>query len=131
MFDGSEFGDIFDVEHFKTSLKDDVRIVSALPSRLLMYRPTDEKNIPLNASPRWLRAHYAKKVSTIYSSSPPRSVLIHLLFLLLLLLLLLSWGGHDSSLSLDYWPFLQRLRAFCASEANFFFVKHVSSVGQD
>jgi hypothetical protein len=63
LFDGSEFGDIFDVEHFKTSLKDDVRIVSALPSRLLMYRPTDEKNIPLNASPRWLRAHYAKKMS--------------------------------------------------------------------
>jgi len=61
--DESEFGDIFDVEHFKTSLKDDVRIVSALPSRLLMYRPTDEKNIPLNASPRWLHAHYAKKMS--------------------------------------------------------------------
>jgi hypothetical protein len=114
LFDGSEFGDIFDVEHFKTSLKDDVRIVSALPSRLLMYRPTDEKNIPLNASPRWLRAHYAKKVSTIFSSPPPlfssdsssdsppspsssaSSSSLFLLFLpllLLLLLLLLSWDG--------------------------------------
>lgn len=60
----SEFSDIFDAEHFKETLKDDVRIVSSLPSTHIMFRPTEEKNTPLDASPRWLRAHYAKRVST-------------------------------------------------------------------
>lgn len=63
MIDCSEFSDIFDVEHFKETLKDDVRIVSSLPSTHVMIRPVEEKHTPLNASPRWLRQHYQGKVS--------------------------------------------------------------------
>lgn len=59
----SEFGDIFDTEHFKETLKTDVRIVTSLPSTHIMYRPLEEKNTPPDASPRWLRAHYSKQVS--------------------------------------------------------------------
>lgn len=59
---GSEFGDIFDVEHFRETLKDDVRVVSSVPSTHIMFRPWEEKDTPLNASPRWLRAHYQKRV---------------------------------------------------------------------
>lgn len=58
----SEFSDIFDIEHFKETLKDDVRIVSSLPSTHVMFRPMEEKHTPLNASPRWLRQHYQGKV---------------------------------------------------------------------
>lgn len=65
MFDvRSEFGDIFDTEHFKETLKDDVRVVSSVPSTHIMFRPLEEKATPLNASPRWLRAHYQKRVRT-------------------------------------------------------------------
>lgn len=60
----SEFGDIFDVEHFRETLRDDVRIVSSVPSTHIMFRPLEEKETPLNASPRWLRAHYRRKVIT-------------------------------------------------------------------
>lgn len=66
MLTGSEFGDIFDAEHFKATLKDDVRVVNSLPSTHVMFRPLEEKNTPLNASPRWLRAHYAKRVGTLF-----------------------------------------------------------------
>lgn len=59
----SEFGDIFDTEHFRETLKDDVRVVSAVPSTHIMFRPLEEKDTPLNASPRWLRAHYQKRVT--------------------------------------------------------------------
>ncbi|KAG0619296.1 hypothetical protein M758_4G129700 [Ceratodon purpureus] len=61
--DESEFGDIFDTEHFRETLKDDVRIVSSVPSTHIMFRPLEEKETPLNASPRWLRAHYRKKMN--------------------------------------------------------------------
>ncbi|KAL9321882.1 hypothetical protein ACSQ67_009935 [Phaseolus vulgaris] len=39
--DESEFGDIFDLEHFKRVLADDVRVVSALPSTHLMTKPVE------------------------------------------------------------------------------------------
>lgn len=75
-FHGSEFGEIFDVEHFKETLKDDVRVVSALPSTLLIYKPTEEKNMPLNASPHWLSTHYGRKVHTYHTLDSLKTVLI-------------------------------------------------------
>lgn len=62
MLQFSEFADIFDLEHFKNVLADDVHIVSSLPSTHVMTRPVEEKRTPLHASPQWIRAHYLKRV---------------------------------------------------------------------
>ncbi|KAK6928667.1 GDP-fucose protein O-fucosyltransferase [Dillenia turbinata] len=59
--DESEFSDIFDLEHFKRVLADDVRVVSSLPSTHLMSRPVEEKRTPLHASPQWIRQHYLRR----------------------------------------------------------------------
>lgn len=59
----SEFCDIFDLEHFKSVLADDVRIVTSLPSTHLKSRPVEEKNTPLHVSPQWIRARYLRRVS--------------------------------------------------------------------
>lgn len=61
--DESEFSDIFDVKHFKKILKEDVRIVSSLPSTHLMSRPVEEKLTPLNVSPRWIRSRYLRRLN--------------------------------------------------------------------
>eukprot|EP01018_Ginkgo_biloba_P033149 Gb_11996 [translate_table: standard] len=61
--DDSEFSDIFDVEHFKRTLKDDVRVVSSLPSTHLMSRPVEEKSTPLHVSPRWIRSRYLRRMN--------------------------------------------------------------------
>ncbi|CAA3003539.1 O-fucosyltransferase 20-like [Olea europaea subsp. europaea] len=45
--DESEFSDIFDFDHFKNVLANDVRIASSLPSSHLMTRPIKEKRTPL------------------------------------------------------------------------------------
>ncbi|XP_051145231.1 O-fucosyltransferase 20-like [Andrographis paniculata] len=58
--DESEFADIFDLDHFKTVLANDVRIVSSLPSTHLMSRPVEEKRTPLHVSPQWIRSRYLK-----------------------------------------------------------------------
>ncbi|KAJ8752061.1 hypothetical protein K2173_001088 [Erythroxylum novogranatense] len=58
--DESEFADIFDVEHFRRTLKSDVRIVSSLPSTHLMSRQTIESQIPRDISPLWLRTKYSR-----------------------------------------------------------------------
>lgn len=94
--DESEFSDIFDLEHFKETLKDDVRIVSSLPSTHVMIRPMEEKHTPLNASPRWLRQHYQGKISR-------EGVLL--------------LRGLDSRLSKDLSPDLQKLRCKVAFQA--------------
>ncbi|XP_076914585.1 O-fucosyltransferase 20-like [Bidens hawaiensis] len=60
--DESEFSDIFDVEHFKEALADDVRIISSLPSNHLMSRAVEEKHTPLHVSPQWIRARYLKRM---------------------------------------------------------------------
>ncbi|XP_002965190.2 O-fucosyltransferase 20 [Selaginella moellendorffii] len=60
--DDSEFSDIFDFEHFKTSLQADVRIVTSLPSTHIGTRPAEEKRTPLNASPEWFKQHYSKRL---------------------------------------------------------------------
>jgi hypothetical protein len=60
--DESEFADIFDFEHFKTVLENDVRIVSSLPSTHLMTRPVEEKSTPLHVSPEWIRSRYHRRL---------------------------------------------------------------------
>jgi len=61
----SEFADIFDLEHFKSVLADDVRVVSSLPSTHLMTRPV-EGSPPPHATPSWIRSHYLRRVSLFY-----------------------------------------------------------------
>ncbi|KAF4397739.1 hypothetical protein G4B88_027608 [Cannabis sativa] len=61
--DESEFSDIFDLDHFKSVLANDVRIVSSLPSTHIMTRPVEEKLTPLHASPNWIRSRYHKRIS--------------------------------------------------------------------
>ncbi|GAB4828113.1 O-fucosyltransferase 20 [Ancistrocladus abbreviatus] len=56
--DESEFADIFDLEHFKRVLANDVRVVSSLPSTYLRKRPVEESRTPIHASPQWIRQHY-------------------------------------------------------------------------
>ena len=58
----SEFSDIFDLDHFKRVLANDVRIVSSLPSTHIMTRPVEESRTPLHASSQWIRSRYLKKV---------------------------------------------------------------------
>lgn len=58
----SEFADIFDLEHFKKVLENDVRIVSSLPSTHVMTRPVEEKRTPLHATPEWIRSRYHRRV---------------------------------------------------------------------
>ncbi|KAI3910585.1 hypothetical protein MKW98_027867 [Papaver atlanticum] len=94
--DESEFSDIFDLEHFKKVLADDVRIVSSLPSTHLMSRPVEEKRTPLHVSPQWIRARYLKRM--------------HREGVLLL-------RGLDSRLSKDLPSDLQKLRCKVAFHA--------------
>ncbi|XP_019168137.1 PREDICTED: uncharacterized protein At1g04910 [Ipomoea nil] len=60
--DESEFSDIFDLDHFKKALENDVRVISSLPSTHVMTRPVEEKRTPLHASPEWIRSHYSKRL---------------------------------------------------------------------
>ncbi|GMN55324.1 hypothetical protein TIFTF001_024445 [Ficus carica] len=61
--DESEFSDIFDLDHFKRVLADDVRVVSSLPSTHIMTRPVEEKRTPLHASPNWIRSRYLRRIN--------------------------------------------------------------------
>ncbi|KAL5707965.1 O-fucosyltransferase 20 [Ranunculus cassubicifolius] len=74
----------------------DERIVSSLPSTLLMYRPVEEKRTPLHASPRWIRERYHKRLR--------RDGVLLL-------------RGLDSRLSKDLPSDLQKLRCKVAFEA--------------
>lgn len=62
----SEFADIFDLEHFKRTLADDVRIVSSLPSTHLMTRPVEEKKTPMHVDAQWIRSIYSKRVCSYH-----------------------------------------------------------------
>ncbi|KAG6402791.1 hypothetical protein SASPL_135004 [Salvia splendens] len=94
--DESEFSDIFDLDHFKSVLANDVRIVSSLPSTHVMTRPVEEKRTPLHASPQWIRSHYHKKLRR-------EGVLL--------------LRGLDSRLSKDLPSDLQKLRCKVAFDA--------------
>ncbi|XP_004513143.1 O-fucosyltransferase 20-like [Cicer arietinum] len=60
--DESEFSDIFDLEHFKKVLANDVRVVSALPSTHIMTKPVEGRP-PLHATPSWIRTRYLKRLN--------------------------------------------------------------------
>ncbi|MQL83148.1 hypothetical protein Taro_015634 [Colocasia esculenta] len=94
--DESEFSDIFDLEHFKQALVDDVRVVSSLPSTHLMTRPVEEKRTPLHVSARWIRSRYLRRLNK-------EGVLL--------------LRGLDSRLSKDLSPDLQKLRCKVAFHA--------------
>ncbi|ESW05844.1 hypothetical protein PHAVU_011G214200 [Phaseolus vulgaris] len=86
--DESEFADIFDLEHFKSVLANDVRVVSSLPSTHLMTRPV-EGSPPPHATPSWIRSHYLRRFNR-------EGVLL--------------LRGLDSRLTKDLPPDLQKLR---------------------
>ncbi|KAH7689452.1 GDP-fucose protein O-fucosyltransferase protein [Dioscorea alata] len=94
--DDSEFSDIFDLDHFKRTLADDVRVVSSLPSTHLMTRPVEERRTPLHVSPRWIRSRYLRRLNK-------EGVLL--------------LRGLDSRLSKDLPPDLQKLRCKVAFHA--------------
>ncbi|KAL1539993.1 O-fucosyltransferase 20 [Salvia divinorum] len=94
--DESEFSDIFDLDHFKSVLANDVRIVSSLPWTHVMTRPVEEKRTPFHASHQWIRSHYHKKLRR-------EGVLL--------------LRGLDSRLSKDLPSDLQKLRCKVAFDA--------------
>ncbi|CAL9133997.1 unnamed protein product [Musa textilis] len=87
--DESEFSDVFDLEHFKTVIAEDVKVVSSLPSTHIMTRPVQERETPLHVSPDWIRSRYMKRLNR-------EGVLL--------------LRGLDSRLSKDLPPDLQKLR---------------------
>ncbi|KAK7243630.1 hypothetical protein RIF29_38436 [Crotalaria pallida] len=104
--DESEFADIFDLEHFKRVLANDVRVVSALPSTHLMSRPV-EGNPPHHVTPNWIRARYLRRLNR-------EGVLV--------------LRGLDSRLSKDLPSDLQKLRCKVAFNA-LRFAKPVQELG--
>ncbi|GLU00232.1 hypothetical protein SLE2022_176130 [Rubroshorea leprosula] len=94
--DESEFSDIFDLEHFKRVLANDVHIVSSLPSTHIMTRPVEESRTPHHASPQWIRSHYRRRINR-------EGVLL--------------LRGLDSRLSKDLPSDLQKLRCKVAFQA--------------
>ncbi|XP_073277930.1 O-fucosyltransferase 20-like [Primulina huaijiensis] len=105
--DESEFSDIFDLDHFKSVLANDVRIVSSLPSTHLISRHVEEKRTPLHVSPEWIRSRYRRRLRR-------DGVLI--------------LRGLDSRLSKDLPPDLQKLRCKVAFHA-LRFASYISEVG--
>ncbi|WJX43238.1 O-fucosyltransferase 20 [Trifolium repens] len=104
--DESEFADIFDFEHFKNVLADDVRVVSSLPSTHLMTKPV-EGSPPLHVTPSWIRARYLRRFNR-------EGVLL--------------LRGLDSRLSKDLPSDLQKLRCKVAFSA-LRFAKPVQELG--
>ncbi|RDY07577.1 hypothetical protein CR513_08293, partial [Mucuna pruriens] len=104
--DESEFADIFDLEHFKSILANDVRVVSALPSTHLMTRPV-EGSPPLHVTPSWIRSRYLRRFNR-------EGVLL--------------LRGLDSRLTKDLPPDLQKLRCKVAFNA-LRFAKPVQELG--
>ncbi|MCD7451084.1 O-fucosyltransferase 37 [Datura stramonium] len=94
--DDSEFSDIFDVEHFKKTLKADVRIVASLPSTHFVSKQTINRELPFHVSPLWLRARFLKQLNQEG---------------------LLILKGLDSKLSKNLPPDLQKLKCKVAFHA--------------
>ncbi|KAE9584912.1 hypothetical protein Lal_00024230 [Lupinus albus] len=104
--DESEFADIFDLEHFKRVLANDVLVVSALPSTHLMARKV-EGSPPLHVTPSWIRSRYLRRLNK-------EGVLL--------------LRGLDSRLSKDLPSDLQKLRCKVAFNA-LRFAKPVQELG--
>ncbi|CAL0326288.1 unnamed protein product [Lupinus luteus] len=104
--DESEFADIFDLEHFKRVLANDVVVVSALPSTHLMAKKV-EGSPPLHVTPSWIRSRYLRRLNK-------EGVLL--------------LRGLDSRLSKDLPSDLQKLRCKVAFNA-LRFAKPVQELG--
>ncbi|KAL8217510.1 hypothetical protein R6Q57_020883 [Mikania cordata] len=105
--DESEFSEIFDVEHFRKTLKADIRIVSSLPSTHSVSWHSLENQIPYNVPPFWIRARFFKKLNKEGS---------------------LVLTGLDSKLSKNLSPDLQKLKCKVAFHA-LKFAKPVRELG--
>ena len=62
VFYGSEFSEIFDVEHFKKTLESDVRVVSAIPATHFSGRHKIESKIPRDVTPKWIHSRFFNQV---------------------------------------------------------------------
>ncbi|KAM0060070.1 putative GDP-fucose protein O-fucosyltransferase [Helianthus debilis subsp. tardiflorus] len=105
--DESEFSEIFDVEHFRKTLKADIRVASSLPSTRLVSWQSLENQIPHNVPPFWIRARFFKKLNEDGS---------------------LVLTGLDSKLSKNLSPDLQKLKCKVAFHA-LKFAKPVRDLG--
>ncbi|XP_030473606.2 O-fucosyltransferase 20-like isoform X1 [Syzygium oleosum] len=94
--DDSEFSDIFDLDHFKRVLANDVRVISSLPSTHIRTRPVAERPTSLHISANWIRSHYLKRLEKVG---------------------VLLLRGLDSRLSKDLPSDLQKLRCKVAFHA--------------
>ncbi|CAN4087956.1 unnamed protein product [Withania somnifera] len=94
--DDSEFSDIFDVEHFKKTLKADVRVVASLPSTHFVTKQTINRELPFHVSPLWIKARFLKQLNQEG---------------------LLILKGLDSKLSKNLPPDLQKLKCKVAFHA--------------
>ncbi|XWS60294.1 hypothetical protein CRYUN_Cryun07bG0024000 [Craigia yunnanensis] len=94
--DESEFSDIYDVEHFKKTLRADVRVVCSLPFTHLKAKRIIATQIHYNVSPLWMRAKFFKQLNQ-------ERVLV--------------LNGFDSKLSKNLPPDLQKLRCKVAFHA--------------
>ncbi|MFS8000487.1 putative GDP-fucose protein O-fucosyltransferase [Helianthus anomalus] len=105
--DESEFSEIFDVEHFRKTLKADIRVASSLPSTRSVSWQSLENQIPHNVPPFWIRARFFKKLNEDGS---------------------LVLTGLDSKLSKNLSPDLQKLKCKVAFHA-LKFAKPVRDLG--
>ncbi|XP_038893614.1 O-fucosyltransferase 37 [Benincasa hispida] len=58
--DESKFSDIFDIKHFKKTLRADVRVVSSLPFK---HFKSKETKIPHDVSPHWIRSRFRTQLN--------------------------------------------------------------------
>ncbi|OVA03430.1 GDP-fucose protein O-fucosyltransferase [Macleaya cordata] len=93
--DESEFSDIFDDQHFKETLREDVHVLSTLPATHITKRPA-RASIPLHFDEDWVRTHLMEQINK-------NSVLLLRQF--------------DSRLSKNLNPDLQKLRCKVAFHA--------------
>ncbi|XP_056842183.1 O-fucosyltransferase 39 isoform X2 [Raphanus sativus] len=115
--DSSSFVDIFDVDHFINSLKDDIRVVRELPEELswstreyysIAVRETRVKTAPVHASAKW----YKENVSPVLQSYGIAAI-----------------SPFSHRLSFDHLPAeIQRLRCKVNFQA-LRFVPHITSLG--
>ncbi|KAL3729175.1 hypothetical protein ACJRO7_026298 [Eucalyptus globulus] len=63
--DDSEFSDIFDLDHFKRVLANDVRVISSLPSTHIRTRPIVETLTSLHISAEWIRSRYLRRLQKV------------------------------------------------------------------
>ncbi|KAI3414413.1 O-fucosyltransferase family protein, partial [Psidium guajava] len=94
--DDSEFSDIFDLDHFKRVLANDVRVISSLPSTHIRTRPAVVRPTSLHISADWIRSNYLRRLEKVG---------------------VLLLRGLDSRLSKDLPSDLQKLRCKVAFHA--------------